>query len=391
MLAALRSSYDNIRTERARIEHIYVTTFDTDLYYPVDFDDPVSRYHPKSLPPASSLPALRELIDPQRVSPPPAQRSLAKVAHHAQWLLCLEGAQARDAAPTPLTAVRNREAARIVATSMPSSGAWLDIVPDNTAANEFKSVEFEVAMQRRLGLYLAHAEPTVRALREAAHLKIDFFGDFTANGGEHNKRHNAVNRAATEALGAVAIGPVILGDKGSPEATVHLNSSHVIDIAELGGDEETPAATASTRRSVSAPSPSPSPQATVRLPRAVPPPRWATALPSATPLSSTAAWSLGAANAARIPKGPSTTPPERGGCRPAQGNTPMPSPRKQRYASCSSNLSAAYTSPPRSSSTRSPSAPLAPRPLTAPDMAVPRLAPAPSCSTTPSDSPALLS
>src|SRR6056297_341339 len=122
---------------------------------------------------------------------------------------------------------------------MPSSGAWLDIVPDNTAANEFKSVEFEVALQRRLGLYRAHAEPTVRALRDGAHIKIDFFGDSIANGGEYNKRHNAVNRAAIDALAAVAIGPVILGDKGSPEATVHLNSSHVVDIAEIGGDEET--------------------------------------------------------------------------------------------------------------------------------------------------------
>jgi hypothetical protein len=42
-----------------------------------------------------------------------------------------------------------------------------------------------------------------------------------------------------QAIGAVAIGAVILGDKEHAGNTAHLNSTHVLDIAELGGDEDT--------------------------------------------------------------------------------------------------------------------------------------------------------
>ena len=59
------------------------------------------------------------------------------------------------------------------------------------------------------------------------------------NNGEYNRRHNGVNRAAHAMVSAVAVGGVVLGDKGKPEDTAHLNSTHVLDFAELGGDEET--------------------------------------------------------------------------------------------------------------------------------------------------------
>jgi hypothetical protein len=239
MLASFRTAYSDVRAERARIADIYVDSFDTELYYAIDADRPVSRYHPKSLPPASSLPDLSELLDPKRTSPTPAQRTLAKVAHHAYWLACMDAACARDSAPTPLTAVRNREATRLIATSMPSSGAWLDVVPDNTARNQDHSLRFEVALQRRLGLYIAHAVPTVRELLTAGQRDVDYFGDSMANGGEYNRRHNSVNYSAFEAVRAVAVGSVLLGDKGQPQQTAHLNSTHVLDIAEIGGDENT--------------------------------------------------------------------------------------------------------------------------------------------------------
>jgi len=68
---------------------------------------------------------------------------------------------------------------------------------------------------------------------------VDYLGDSLANGGEYNRRHNAVNAAFCDAIRAVAIGPIVLGDKGDALATVHLNSTHVIDAAELGGDDNT--------------------------------------------------------------------------------------------------------------------------------------------------------
>jgi len=74
------------------------------------------------------------------------------------------------------------------------------------------------------------------AFHAAGRLDVDYFGDSMANGGEYNKRHNAVNYALYEAITAVAVGPILLGDKGAPEKTAHLNSTHVVDTAELGGD-----------------------------------------------------------------------------------------------------------------------------------------------------------
>jgi hypothetical protein len=36
-----------------------------------------------------------------------------------------------------------------ICTAMPSSGSWLNVVPDNTTRNEFKSMHFEVLLERR--------------------------------------------------------------------------------------------------------------------------------------------------------------------------------------------------------------------------------------------------
>jgi hypothetical protein len=231
-------------TDRSSQRHgcpIYDTEFDTETeeYSPIDASDPIRRFHPKSLPPTSSMPSLPELFDPTRVSTPPAQRTLAKVVHYAQWYKCLNKAIKRDSNPSPEKTIRNREATRLISTAMPSSGAWLKVVPDNTTRNEFKSMHFEVALQRRLGYRIAQAGPAIAALRAAGRGEIDYHGDYLANGGEHNRRHNAVNFALYEAITAVAIGAVVLGDKRAPEDTAHLNSTHVVDIAEIGGDDDT--------------------------------------------------------------------------------------------------------------------------------------------------------
>jgi hypothetical protein len=61
--------------------------------------------------------------------------------------------------------------------------------------------------------YIASAAPTVEALQAAGRAGVDYFGDAMANGGEYNRRHNAVNFAVFEAVRAVAVGPVLLGDK----------------------------------------------------------------------------------------------------------------------------------------------------------------------------------
>jgi hypothetical protein len=104
MVDDFRIAYEGNNAESNRIAHIYETQFDSKLFFPVDKTSPDPRFHPnKSLPPASSIPELHVLLDPQRAKPPPAQRTLAKVAHSAQWLVCLDRAIKKDAAYDPLT------------------------------------------------------------------------------------------------------------------------------------------------------------------------------------------------------------------------------------------------------------------------------------------------
>ena len=74
---------------------------------------------------------------------------------------------------------------------------------------------------------------------EADGVRADRLGDVQANEGDHNKRHNAVLWAVRNALAAVAIGSIVLGDKEDPSKTAELNSTHIVDLAELGGCEET--------------------------------------------------------------------------------------------------------------------------------------------------------
>jgi hypothetical protein len=54
---------EGIKVERDRIAHIYETQFDSKLNFPVDKTSPNTPFHPKSLPPASSIPELHVLLD----------------------------------------------------------------------------------------------------------------------------------------------------------------------------------------------------------------------------------------------------------------------------------------------------------------------------------------
>ena len=73
---------------------------------------------------------------------------------------------------------------------------------------------------------------------ESEGLAVDRRGHLYANGVDHTARHNGVMRRTAKMLGAVAIGQVVLGDKSKEEATAELNAGHVVDVAELEGDED---------------------------------------------------------------------------------------------------------------------------------------------------------
>jgi hypothetical protein len=121
---------------------------------------------------------------------------------------------------------------------VPGAGLTLDITPDGSWHTRIESSPYITYLQRRGSLYLSVARTLHDAL-EAQGTAVDRLGDDHANGGEYNRRHNAVVRAFVDAVTAGAVGSVIQGDKEDKAKTDHLNSTHVVDVAEVGGDVET--------------------------------------------------------------------------------------------------------------------------------------------------------
>ena len=66
-----------------------------------------------------------------------------------------------------------------------------------------------------MGLDLSITADTCDRL-EAAGEPVDRKGDHQANTGEFNRRHNHGLRALHDMLAAVALGPLVLGDKEQP-------------------------------------------------------------------------------------------------------------------------------------------------------------------------------
>ena len=73
----------------------------------------------------------------------------------------------------------------------------------------------------------------------AAGKRADPKGDHLANTGDFNKRHNAVNSRTADAVRATATAAVVIGDKEQAHLTKEFNEDHVVDIAEVGGNDET--------------------------------------------------------------------------------------------------------------------------------------------------------
>ena len=114
------------------------------------------------------------------------------------------------------------------------SGAWLEVPPDASLPYARpRSAPYAIALQRRLGLYVASAAEANRALAAAGE-EPDWLGDALCNGGEHGTRHHAVNRAWQRALAAVATGSVLLGDKEEKDKYKMYNEGYVPDLVRPG-------------------------------------------------------------------------------------------------------------------------------------------------------------
>ena len=196
----------------------------------------MAAFRPSKLPRATTLPPLAELFDDKSTSTMPRAGALTAVEYHQQWLESYAAAAAADVGSQHAT--RYREATRFIAVSQAGAGAWLDVAPDGDFSTTVTSPLFVVMLQRRLGLQLSEATGIFDA-EERDGMDVDRLGDGLANAGEYSRRHNACLRAIRDMIAAVAIGQVVLGDKEDAARTAFLNEGHVVDIAEIGGDEDT--------------------------------------------------------------------------------------------------------------------------------------------------------
>jgi hypothetical protein len=195
-------------------------------------------YHPPALPLAGTLPPAAELLDPTSKLRTLSSGKLASVQNISTWHqhianLRAQGLQAARDKTNGSSAVKNREASRLISTSMPYANAWHSVPPDGTTGTKIATPQWRAAMHRQLGLHLSEAKPALVELAENGET-VDFFGDDASNNANHNRRHNACLTAWYNAISVVATTHTVLGDKAHGTRTKQFNDfndGHVVDIS----------------------------------------------------------------------------------------------------------------------------------------------------------------
>ena len=213
-------------------------------------------HHPLGLPLPATLPTAAKLLDPTSIYKTPSSGKLAMVNNISAWHELMSILRKRDARRKTNgdSAVKNREASRLVSASQPYAGAWHAIPPDGTNRTKLATPQWKIAVQRQLGLHLSGAKPALLDLAEMGET-VDFFGDDASNGAgmfskvdgdkksggaNHNRRHNAALNGWHAAISAVATTQTVQGDKQNGARTKQFNDyndGHVVDIAEIGSGE----------------------------------------------------------------------------------------------------------------------------------------------------------
>ena len=213
------------------------TARDKNKYYTVR-GGYLTEFYPKSvpLPEPESLPATDAILNGTCKSTYPRPRALAAIKNHKDWYAHQELVKARDVhvKNNPSlgdSAVNNREAARLVSASTPFAGKALDVRVDGTYATALSSDALQDELQRKLGLWLSVALPTLRVALERG-MPVDFFGDYLYNKAHHRRPHDGVLAAWADAMRAPANAPVVHGDKEKPELTRQYNEGYKVDLAE---------------------------------------------------------------------------------------------------------------------------------------------------------------
>ena len=169
----------------------------------------IARFHLKSLPPTSAVPALDTMFHSEK-DKIPAQRTLSNIVFNAAHLRCLKTAMQVDAATLATdTRVPFREMSRFISISQSHSGDWCDLRTDGTHSTTPLSGQTCVAIARRHGLRPHRLLSMTRSWRRAAGhadlLKYDLLGDHLCNTDECNSRHHEFCRAWHAAISAVSL------------------------------------------------------------------------------------------------------------------------------------------------------------------------------------------
>ena len=239
-LAVARRTYVDLQAERGRIASIYAD-WDKHPYHTLRTPGKLAVFRPRGLPQAKTLPAFDDVLSAKEGVKVPAQRPMAMMVHHARWLECLAAARAYDEAH-PRQRVKNREQVRFISISQEGADGIVTLAPDGSHPTKAPSPDFVIALQRRGGLWISDLLPTIAAARETGNAELakhDELGDTAtdAEGGDCNRQHNMLLNRVRDAVLAVAIGQVVMGDKTQSHLTDQFNKGHIPDIVEIGGDD----------------------------------------------------------------------------------------------------------------------------------------------------------
>jgi hypothetical protein len=244
ILREVELEYNLLRDERDRIDKIY-KGYDATKHH-TQRGGAITRFHLKSLPPASAMPDLQRMFNDTK-DKIPAQRTMSNVIYNSAHLKHLETTTAIDATNGEgVTTIPHRETNRFLSISQAHSGDWCTVRTDGSRATTPRSDQTRTAMARRHGLLLKDAVEVIDELRasdDPALKKVgyehDYLGDHLCNTDDRNGRHHEHNRAWHAAIAAVSLHTVLLGDKDkeakSKSPLVSFNAGHVADIVEPGG------------------------------------------------------------------------------------------------------------------------------------------------------------
>ena len=229
----LRDAYEDLRTRAAAV-HSQYREFASDLVHYCDGDSTRPRFRPADLVPMSALPPLKHILDGTS-NKLPAQRQLASIVHHEDWLACVAANRAADAAALAAgTAARRlRESTRIVDVGQRHAGSGLLQMLPTSRSTRISTVEWLWAMQRRFGLFVSATLPLFRLLASIG-VHYDELADRLTHEALTDKSlpHNSALRVWHDAHQATAHQAVVLGDKEAPDVYAMYNDGCVVDLAE---------------------------------------------------------------------------------------------------------------------------------------------------------------